>query len=296
MTILNDKEIIELNIPAEQSVFRRGLEDAMHCGGHSGAFATNIKTILPVYHPARFDTVIGWPIVPGCRTNDFSDADLEGINRTNADEVFLRIYPLYLQRFQPMISPFNSQMTREITTTKIGTNFALDTVSKDFTRKIISKGLTSFGYDVSLDRNFKLFTNINSAIVDPKRLDERCLVDADIRQDNDGAEYVILPPNSYILGNTVEYFKMPRDVLAICMGKSTYARAGAIVNVTPIEPGFEGSVVIEISNATNLPLKIYVNEGISQFIFLRGSGPCRVSYADRGGKYQGQTGVTLPTV
>lgn len=164
-------------------------------------------------------------------------------------------------------------------------------------QKIISMGTTSYGYDVSLAKEFKIFSNINSGIIDPKRLDESaCLVDAETRCDENGDLYVILPPNSYLLGRTVEYFRMPRNVLAICMGKSTYARAGVIVNVTPIEPGFQGNVVIEISNATNLPVKIYAHEGISQFVFMFGDRPCRTSYGDRDGKYQGQTGITLPKV
>lgn len=192
--------------------------------------------------------------------------------------------------FKPMISPFNGALVREV----LGpAGFGIDQTLP--ARKIVSKGLTSYGYDVSLADEFKLFTNVNSAIIDPKRLDEKCLVDAKVQTDEEGGRYVILPPNSYLLGRTVEYFRMPRDVLAVCLGKSTYARAGAIVNVTPIEPGFEGHVVIEISNSTNLPMKIYADEGISQFLFLRGN-PCLVSYADRGGKYQGQTGITLPKV
>lgn len=192
--------------------------------------------------------------------------------------------------FRPMITPFNGELVR---TVHGPAGFELD--QRLSVRKIISKGLTSYGYDVTLADEFKLFTNINSTIVDPKRLDEKCLVDAKVQTDEEGARYVILPPNSYLLGRTVEYFRMPRDVLAVCLGKSTYARAGAIVNVTPIEPGFKGHVVIEISNSTNLPMKIYADEGISQFLFLRGN-PCLVSYADRGGKYQGQTGITLPKV
>jgi len=180
--------------------------------------------------------------------------------------------------FTPMIQPFDPKLIRHETA-----------------RKIISRGLTSYGYDVSLSEvEVKLFTNMRSTIIDPKRFDENCLVNAEIHIDADGAKFVILPPNSYMLGNTVEYFNVPRDIMIVAVGKSTYARAGAIVNVTPIEPGFEGSVVIEISNSTNLPLKIYLNEGISQFLFFRGKRPCNVSYGDRGGKYQGQTGVTLP--
>lgn len=192
--------------------------------------------------------------------------------------------------FVPMIAPFNGELVRKVYGPA---GFGEDQRLSE--RKIISKGLTSYGYDVSLAEEFKLFTNVNSAIVDPKRMDDRCLVDAKLHMDDDGAKFVILPPNSYLLGRTVEYFHMPRDVLAVCLGKSSYARAGAIVNVTPIEPGFEGHVVIEISNATNLPMKIYAGEGISQFVFFKGE-PCKTSYADRGGKYMGQQGITLSKV
>lgn len=164
--------------------------------------------------------------------------------------------------------------------------------------KIISKGVSSYGYDVSLSEEFKIFTNINSSIIDPKRFDEqKCLIDATLQIDEEnGDKYVILPPNSYLLGRTNEYFHIPRDITVVCLGKSTYARVGAIVNVTPIEAGFKGNVVIEISNSTNLPLKVYANEGISQFLFFRGDVECKVSYADRCGKYMGQTGVTLAKV
>lgn len=168
----------------------------------------------------------------------------------------------------------------------------------DANQKIISKGVSSYGYDVSLSEEFKIFTNINSSIIDPKRFDEqKCLTDATLQYDEEtGDKYVILPPNSYLLGRTNEYFHIPRDITVICLGKSTYARVGAIVNVTPIEAGFEGHVVIEISNSTNLPLKVYANEGISQFLFFRGDKECTVSYADRCGKYMGQTGITLAKV
>lgn len=162
-------------------------------------------------------------------------------------------------------------------------------------RKIISRGVSSYGYDVSLGEDVKIFTNQNAAIIDPKKLDKGTLIDANIKIDEDGSKFVILPPNSYLLGVTREYFKIPRDIMIVCLGKSTYARAGNICNTTPIEPGFEGNVVIELSNATTLPMKVYLNEGIAQFLFFRGN-PCETSYADRGGKYQGQTGVTLPRV
>ncbi len=151
--------------------------------------------------------------------------------------------------------------------------------------KIISYGLSSFGYDVRLSNQFKIFSNINSTVVDPLSFDDKACVDYT-------GEYCIIPPNSYILGVTIEYFKIPEDIMVVCLGKSTYARCGAIVNVTPIEPGFEGQVVIEISNATPLPLKVYANMGIAQFVFFRGNA-CEVSYRKKEGKYQGQRGITL---
>lgn len=162
-------------------------------------------------------------------------------------------------------------------------------------RSVLSFGMSSFGYDVSLAEEAKIFTNQNAAIIDPKKLDEGTLIDALIKTDAQGAKYVILPPNSYMLGRTVEWFKIPRDVMVVCVGKSTYARAGCICNTTPIEPGFEGNVVIELANTTSLPMKIYLGEGIAQFLFFRGN-PCEVSYADRSGKYMGQFGITLPRV
>lgn len=154
--------------------------------------------------------------------------------------------------------------------------------------KIVSYGLSSFGYDVRLSNQFKIFSNINSTVVDPLSFDEKACVDY-------SGEYCIIPPNSYILGVTIEYFRIPEDIMVICLGKSTYARCGAIVNVTPIEPGFEGQVVIEISNATPLPLKVYANMGIAQFLFFKGN-KCEVSYGTKKGKYQGQTGITLAKV
>lgn len=193
--------------------------------------------------------------------------------------------------FRPMIRGFVDACIREVSYG--GTE--LDELVK---RRVLSYGLSSYGYDVRLTEEFKIFTNANGGgIIDPKKLDEQaCLVDGTIREDDDGSKYVILPPNSYLLARTEEYFDIPRDIMVVCVGKSTYARAGAIVNVTPIEPGFQGNVVIEIANSTTLPMRIYANEGISQFLFLRGDKPCETSYADRKGKYQGQTGIQLPLV
>jgi dCTP deaminase len=153
---------------------------------------------------------------------------------------------------------------------------------------VISYGLSSFGYDMRIAGEFRVFTpNIYNSVVDPKRIDERAMVEYEVD------DHILIPPNSYVLGRSVEYFRMPPDVLGIVLGKSTYARSGIIVNVTPLEPGWEGHVTIEIGNATPLPAKVYAHEGIAQVIFLKGDTPA-VSYADKGGKYQHQRGITLP--
>jgi len=152
---------------------------------------------------------------------------------------------------------------------------------------VISFGLSSYGYDARVSLEFKIFTNVDSAVVDPKHFSSQSFVDREL-------DVCVVPPNSFALARTVEYFRIPRDVLVICLGKSTYARCGIIVNVTPLEPEWEGHVTLEFSNTTPLPAKIYANEGACQFIFLKGEQPCEVSYRDRAGKYQSQTGVTLP--
>lgn len=155
--------------------------------------------------------------------------------------------------------------------------------------KLISYGQSSYGYDVRCGEEFKIFTNVNSSEVDPKNFDHDCYV-TKLAQDG----YITIPPNGFALAHTVEYFRIPRNVLVVCLGKSTYARCGIIVNVTPLEPEWEGNVVLEFSNTTNLPARIYANEGCAQFLFFESDEDCEVSYKDRGGKYQGQTGVTLP--
>lgn len=152
---------------------------------------------------------------------------------------------------------------------------------------IVSHGLSSYGYDISVANEFKIFTNINSDVVDPKNFSRSSFVDIT-------TDICTIPPNSFVLGRTVEYFRIPRNVLGICLGKSTYARCGIIVNVTPLEPEWEGHITLEFSNTTNLPARIYANEGAAQVIFLEADTVCEVSYRDRQGKYQGQTGVTLP--
>jgi dCTP deaminase len=152
---------------------------------------------------------------------------------------------------------------------------------------IVSYGLSSYGYDIRVADEFKVFTNVNTTIVDPKKFDRRSLVDVK-------GKFCLIPPNSFVLARTVEYFKIPRNILTICLGKSTYARCGIIVNVTPFEPEWEGYATLEISNTTPLPAKIYANEGIAQIIFLEADEICEVSYKDKKGKYQAQKKITLP--
>ena len=182
-----------------------------------------------------------------------------------------------------MIEPFEPKLVRE------SNPGLIRSARGDTPQKVVSYGLSSYGYDIRCAREFKVFTNINSTIVDPKNFDQRNFVEIE-------ADECIIPPNSFALARTVEYFRIPRDVLTVCLGKSTYARCGIIVNVTPFEPEWEGHVTLEFSNTTPLPAKIYAGEGCAQVLFFKGDQPCEVSYRDRGGKYQGQTGVTLPKV
>jgi dCTP deaminase len=170
-----------------------------------------------------------------------------------------------------MIEPFESVQVREAQTGG----------------RVISYGTSSYGYDIRCADEFKIFTNINSAIVDPKAFDSNSFVDLK-------SDVCIIPPNSFALARTVEYLRIPRNVLVVCLGKSTYARCGIIVNVTPLEPEWEGHVTLEFSNTTPLPAKIYANEGVAQILFFESDEVCDSSYKDRGGKYQGQRGVTLP--
>ena len=160
-------------------------------------------------------------------------------------------------------------------------------VENQVKKNVLSYGLSSYGYDARVSSSFKVFTNVNSATVDPKDFSESSFVDRDV-------DYCIIPPNSFALAKTVEHFKIPRETLVICVGKSTYARCGIIVNVTPLEPEWEGHVTLEFSNTTPLPAKIYANEGAAQFLFLQGIESCELSYADRQGKYMHQKDVTLP--
>ena len=167
--------------------------------------------------------------------------------------------------------------------------FEPELVRTNASGRIVSYGTSSYGYDVRVANEFKIFTNINSTIVDPKNFDERNFVDF-------VGDVCIIPPNSFALARTVEYFRIPRSVLTVCLGKSTYARCGIIVNVTPLEPEWEGHVTLEFSNTTPLPAKIYANEGVAQMLFFEADEVCETSYRDRGGKYLGQTGVTLPKI
>ena len=179
-----------------------------------------------------------------------------------------------MAREHSMIEPFEPGQVREVNG-----------------KRIVSYGTSSYGYDIRCSKDFKIFTNINSTMVDPKNFDEKSFVEV-------SGDVCIIPPNSFALARTVEYFRIPRNVLTICLGKSTYARCGIIVNVTPFEPEWEGYVTLEFSNTTPLPAKIYANEGVAQVVFFE-SDPddvCETSYRDRGGKYQGQQGVTLPKI
>ena len=162
-------------------------------------------------------------------------------------------------------------------------------VEKQVRSGVVSYGLSSYGYDIRVANEFKVFTNIYTTVIDPKAFDPLSFVDFK-------ADSCIVPPNSFALGRTVEYFRIPRDVLTICLGKSTYARCGIIVNVTPFEPEWEGTATLEISNTTPLPARIYANEGIAQVLFFQSDEPCATSYADKRGKYQAQRVVTLPKI
>ncbi len=180
----------------------------------------------------------------------------------------------FMAKNHKMIEPFVEKQVRVCDVTK---------------NKVVSYGLSSYGYDLRVADEFKIFTNVLNSIVDPKKFDEKSFIN--VRGDT-----CIVPPNSFVLARSIEYFRIPHDVLTICLGKSTYARCGIIVNVTPFEPEWEGHVTLEISNTTPLPAKIYANEGIAQVIFLKGAESCAVTYAQRGGKYMKQRGITLPSV
>jgi dCTP deaminase len=200
----------------------------------------------------------------------FSFLDLSGISRNMSIKSDKWIRRMAAEH--KMIDPFEPGQVREVDG-----------------RKIVSYGTSSYGYDIRCSNEFKLFTDINCTIVDPKNFDPNSFVE--IKND-----FCIIPPNSFALARTVEYFRIPRNVLTVCLGKSTYARCGIIVNVTPFEPEWEGYVTLEFSNTTPLPAKIYANEGVAQVVFFESDEVCETSYKDRGGKYQGQVGVTLPKI
>lgn len=190
---------------------------------------------------------------------------------------------LWLRRMveeNQMITPFLPELVREVEG-----------------RKIISAGCSSYGYDMRLaDDGFRVFTSVRHNEVDPKRFHQDSLAEPPLRESDDGARYYLLPPHAYGLGVTVETFKIPRNVTGVALGKSTYARAGLLVNTTPLEAGWTGRLVVEIANLANLPLRVYVNEGIGQILFFESDEQCAVSYEDRGGKYQGQSGLTFAKV
>ena len=180
---------------------------------------------------------------------------------------------IYMAKNHKMIKPFVEKQVRY----------------SDLNKKVVSYGVSSYGYDLRVSNEFKVFTNVLNSIVDPKKFDKNSFIDVK-------GDTCIVPPNSFALSRSVEYFKIPKDILTICLGKSTYARCGIIVNVTHFEPEWEGHVTLEISNTTPLPAKIYANEGIAQVVFFKATQPCNVSYAQRGGKYMKQIGITLPSV
>lgn len=207
-------------------------------------------------------------------------------------------YPLTPPGFKGMIEPFEPQQVRsrpvpvaEMQKLNAQELRVQRSGATSNAAKVISYGLSSYGYDVRCSSEFKIFTNVNSTVVDPKDFDDKNFVDMNA---DDSGGFVIIPPNSFALARSLEHFRIPRDILVICLGKSTYARCGIIVNVTPLNPEWEGYVTLEFSNTSPLPAKIYAHEGCAQMVFFRGDEPCEVSYADRDGKYQGQVGVTLP--
>lgn len=240
-----------------------------------------------VYDPTYHEVLLasqrqkGWPLTEMAVSALHADLHQQAMRPPSTEE---------LANFKPMISPYLPKLVREVA---IAEERAGGTLAKLTSLKIISKGQSSYGYDVTLAPELRLFTNAFSRIINPKKVDvEKCTVPMEVLEDPEYGQYVIMPPNSYALGRTVEYFHMPRNVTVICLGKSTYARVGVAVNVTPIEAGWHGNVVLEFSNNTNSPVMLFVNEGVAQFLFLEGDQECEVSYDDRGGKYQGQTGLT----
>lgn len=234
-------------------------------------------TVIPpnVANGAFFDVQPKNPNVDEMEDKLLFDPLIETIIPVSGDPTLEKI----VKEAKPMIVPFINKSIKRIRE-----------------ERCCSFGSSSFGYDARLHSDLKLFTNINSSLIDPYDVDEDCYTHATIREDEKGREYAILPPNSFMLGRTMEWFNIPRDVLVICMSKSTWARAGISVLVTPLEPEWSGHVVIEIANHTTMPAKIYVKAGICQFLFLQSDENCSVSYADRDGKYQNQVGITMGKV
>lgn len=202
------------------------------------------------------------------------------LGKTNPMTIKSDVWLRKMAEEHQMITPFLPNLVREVDG-----------------RKIISAGCSSYGYDMRLaDDGFKIFSSFHGKEIDPKRFEEESLIEPPLRTSEDGAKYYLLPPHHYGLGVTVETFRMPRNVTGVALGKSTYARAGLLVNTTPLEAGWTGRLVVEIANLANLPLRVYVNEGIGQILFFESDEDCAVSYEDRGGKYQGQTGLTFAKV
>lgn len=198
--------------------------------------------------------------------------------------------------FQPMLEPFEPSLIRQlIHQHELVSNGQLIT-KPGLTRKLLSYGTSSYGYDIRIGEEMKIFNTVGVTEINPKKFEEKCLVVAEVRTDEEGGRYVLLPPGGYLLGHTLEYFRIPRDVTALFIGKSTYARAAVLINVTPAEAGWHGQLVVEIANLAPAPVRIYANEGIAQALFLKGDEACEVSYEDRGGKYMGQRGITLAKV
>lgn len=244
--------------------------DSFHMG------TINLKEVQYLTHESaeELDAKINARRIPG-QEDIISSAGIQHFRPVTEED---------LKGWRPMISPYVDGQVRRV-------NEWGEPSQVYDSKKIVSYGTSSFGYDVRLADEFKIFTNVFNGVIDPLKADEKERVFVDHK-----GPHCVIPPNSYILGYTMERFVIPRDVMVLCVGKSTYARCGAIVNVTPIEAGFEGSVVIEISNATPLPLVVHAGQGIAQFMFFQSDEPCEVSYADRGGKYQGQSGLQTALV
>lgn len=222
----------------------------------------------------------------------FSPQQVREVERNSIEQEELRLKDFVKMTGQPV-----TELTKETVASLLGKSANLirhdPLLGLQIRQKIISYGVSSYGYDLRCSDDFKIFTNLDGTVINPKRFDENCFVKGRIRDDGEG-RYVLMPPHSFALARSVEYWRIPRSVLTVCVGKSTYARCGIIVNVTPFEPEWEGHVTLEFSNTTPLPAMIYIDEGCAQVLFFESDEPCLVSYKDRKGKYQGQMGVTPP--